>query len=255
MLLELHRITKHFGGIMAVKHVCFGVEEAKITALIGPNGAGKTTIFNLITGMYQPDEGEVLLEGKMITGMKPYKTAQAGVSRTFQNLQLFGSMTVLENVMTGAYLQGKKGFVKSFLSSPERSAEEKKIRVESLKLLEEVGLAESAGLPAAVLPFGQQRLLEIARALASQPKLILLDEPAAGLNAAESEILTEYLKKLRSQGMTMIMIEHDMETVMEAADRIVVLNFGEVITQGTPAEIQAHPEVIKAYLGEDEQIA
>jgi branched-chain amino acid transport system ATP-binding protein len=255
MLLELHRITKHFGGIMAVKHVCIGVEEAKITALIGPNGAGKTTIFNLISGTYQPDEGEILLEEKTITGMKTYKTARAGVSRTFQNLQLFSSMTVLENVMTGAYLQGKKGFIKSFLSSPERSKEEKKIRAESLRLLEEVGLVESAGLPAAVLPFGQQRLLEIARALASQPKLILLDEPAAGLNAVESEILTEYLKKLRSQGMTMIMIEHDMETVMEAADRIVVLNFGEVITQGTPAEIQAHPEVIKAYLGEDEQIA
>lgn len=255
MLLELRAITKHFGGIMAVKNVGFGIEEGKITALIGPNGAGKTTVFNLITGTYHPDEGEIKFEGKPITGMKPYLTARAGVTRTFQNLQLFGGMTVLENVMTGAYLQGKKGFVKSFFSYPGRCREEKKVRLESMRLLEEIGLAASADMQASVLPFGQQRLLEIARSLASRPRLILLDEPAAGLNAAESEVLTAFLKDLRNQGMTMVLIEHDMQTVMDAADRIVVLNFGEVITQGSPAEIQAHPEVIKAYLGEDEQIA
>ncbi|UWG96875.1 ABC transporter ATP-binding protein [Dehalobacter sp. DCM] len=255
MLLELRAITKHFGGIMAVKNVGFGVEAGKITALIGPNGAGKTTLFNLITGTYCPDEGEILFDGKAITGMKPYLAARAGVTRTFQNLQLFAGMTVLENVMTGAYLQGKKGFVQSFFTYPDRSREEKRVRQEAMKLLEDVGLAESANMLASVLPFGQQRLLEIARSLASHPKLILLDEPAAGLNAAESEVLTDYLKKLRRQGMTMVLIEHDMQTVMQAADKIVVLNFGEIITEGSPVEIQTHPEVIKAYLGEDEQIA
>jgi len=255
MILELKGVEKHFGGIAAVKGVDFSVPRGSIVGLIGPNGAGKTTIFNLITGTYQPDQGTIYLNKKTLAGMKPFETAKAGITRTFQNLQLFGSMTVLENVMTGAHLQGKKGFIRSFFSRPMHCLEEKRIREQSLTLLDEIGLADVADFPSSVLPFGQQRLLEIARALACDPSLVLLDEPAAGLNDAESWVLTEYLRKLRRRGNTMILIEHDMETVMKAADRIVVLNFGEVIAEGTPSEVQAHTEVIKAYLGEDEQIA
>jgi len=255
VLLELEGVSKRFGGIIAAQQVSFKVDQGSIVALIGPNGAGKTTIFNLITGAFKPDGGTVRLNGKSMAGLKPYQIAAGGVTRTFQNLQIFNSMTVLENVMAGAYLRGNKGFLRSFFSHPERCREEKQIQEESLALIEEIGLSEAAGLPASTLPFGQKRLLEIARALASKPSLILLDEPAAGLNAAESEVLTAYLKTLREKKTTLILIEHDMETVMKAADKIVVLNFGEVIAEGSPSEIQAHPEVIKAYLGEDEQIA
>ncbi len=255
MFLELSGVTKHFGGITAVRDVGFEVGEGSIVALIGPNGAGKTTIFNLITGTLKPDNGMIRLKGKDIAGLQQHQTASTGITRTFQNLQLFNSMTVLENVMAGAYLRGKKGFIRSIFSLPEKCREERRVRELSNQLLEEIGLAQEAGSTAANLPFGQQRLLEIARALASEPKVLLLDEPAAGLNVAESEVLTAYLKKLRNKGTTMILIEHDMETVMEAADKIVVLNFGEVIAEGTPAEIQVNREVIKAYLGEDEQIA
>ena len=255
MLLELSGVTKHFGGIVAVKDIGFEVNEGSIVALIGPNGAGKTTLFNIITGTLPLEKGSILVKGRDIVGLKPYQIASAGITRTFQNLQLFSSMTVLENVMAGAYLRSKKGFIKSFFSFPGSCREEKMIREESLILLEEIGLVETAGLSASALPFGKQRLLEIARALASDPALVLLDEPAAGLNPAETEVLTGYLKKLKNNGTAMILIEHDMETVMEAADRIVVLNFGQIIAEGTPVEIQANPEVIKAYLGEDEKIA
>jgi branched-chain amino acid transport system ATP-binding protein len=254
-LLTLRGVTKHFGGIYAVKGVDLSVSEGSIVGLIGPNGAGKTTIFNLITGIYRPDQGEIALRGRDLAGLKPHEVARCGIARTFQNLQLFNDMTVLENVMTGAYLQGKKGFWRSLFSYPPRCREEKKFREESIKLLEEVGLAELAEYPASVVPFGEQRLLEIARALAAKPSLLLLDEPAAGLNQVESQVLTEYLKRLRAAGIAMVLIEHDMDTVMEAADFVVVLNFGEVIASGPPAEIQKHPEVIKAYLGEDEEIA
>jgi branched-chain amino acid transport system ATP-binding protein len=254
MILKLHEITKHFGGIAAVEDVEFEVKTGSIVALIGPNGAGKTTLFNIITGALSPNQGTIIYKGQDMTGNKPYQMASAGITRTFQNLQLFGGMTVLENVMAGAYLKGKKGFLQSFYTLPRKCREEKRIRTEALALLEEIGLAEMAGLPASALPFGKQRLLEIARALASEPSLILFDEPAAGLNVVETENLTNYLKHLKDK-TSMILIEHDMETVMEAADRIVVLDFGRVIAKGTPAEIQANPEVIKAYLGEDEQIA
>lgn len=255
MLLELRGVTKHFGGIAAVKDIEFGVNKGSIVALIGPNGAGKTTLFNIITGTMLPEKGSITINDRQLVGEKPFQIASAGITRTFQNLQLFSSMTVLENVMAGAYLRSKKGFIHSFFSFPGKCREEKRIREESLILLEEIGLLETAELSASALPFGQQRLLEIARALASHPAIVLLDEPAAGLNPAETEVLTGYLKNLKTKGTAMILIEHDMQTVMEAADRIVVLNFGEMIAEGTPAKIQANPDVIKAYLGEDEKIA
>lgn len=197
----------------------------------------------------------MVFEGKSLFGLKPHQIAAAGITRTFQNLQLFGGMTVLENIMAGAHLKGKTGFLKALTTWPGSAAEEKKIRRDAFALLGDVGLTGLENLPASTLSFGRQRLLEIARALASEPRLVLLDEPAAGLNSAETKEMADYLKRLRKQGKSMVLVEHDMETVMEVADRIIVLNFGEVIAVGTPAEIQANPEVIKAYLGEDEQVA
>ena len=255
MLLEVNGLTKHFGGIVAVKEISFSVREGEIFALIGPNGAGKTTVFNLISGMFKPDQGSIAFEGRPLTGLKTHSIAARGITRTFQNLQLFGGMSVLDNVMTGAYLKGKTGFLKSLARWPGSAAEDKRTRRDALHLLSEVGLESQAELPAAALPFGQQRLLEIARSMAADPRLVLLDEPAAGLNSAETKVLAEYLKHLRQQGRSMVLVEHDMETVMEVADRIMVINFGESIAEGTPAQIQADPLVIKAYLGEDEQVA
>ncbi len=255
MLLEVNGLTKHFGGIVAVKEISFGVREGEIYALIGPNGAGKTTVFNLISGMFKPDQGSIAFEGRPLTGLKTHSIAARGITRTFQNLQLFGGMSVLDNVMTGAYLKGKTGFLKSLARWPGSAAEDKRTRRDALHLLSEVGLESQAELPAAALPFGQQRLLEIARSMAAEPRLVLLDEPAAGLNSAETKVLAEYLKHLRQQGRSMVLVEHDMETVMEVADRIMVINFGESIAEGTPAQIQSDPLVIKAYLGEDEQVA
>lgn len=255
MLLQITKLSKHFGGIKAVEDVSFGVNKGNIVALIGPNGAGKTTLFNLISGTLQPDQGSILLKGKELVGLKPYQIATAGITRTFQNLQLFSEMTVLENVMAGAYLRGGNGFLKALFTPPRKCKEEKKIREEALTLLEDVGLSEVATLKATALPFGQQRLLEIARALAAKPSVLLLDEPAAGLNDSETADLAQYLKVLQAKGIAMILIEHDMETVMSIADKIVVLNFGQVIATGPPAEIQANSEVIKAYLGEEDYIA
>lgn len=252
MILEVKGLTKHFGGVMAVNKVDFEVVRGEIFALIGPNGAGKTTVFNLITGMFPPDGGEITYQGKNILGLKPYQIRGRGIARTFQNLQLFSNLTAVENVMAGAYLSGRKGFIQSLLRLPGVAGEEAAVRQRSLACMAELGLEGDADLPAPTLPFGKQRLLELARALAGSPELLLLDEPASGLNSAETRQLAAYLKKLREKGLTMILVEHDMDTVMEVADRILVLNFGMTIAAGTPEEIQNDDLVKKAYLGEEE---
>lgn len=237
---------------MAVNNVSFSVSRGEIFALIGPNGAGKTTVFNLISGMLKPDRGEVSFNGKSLLGLKPYQIRAAGISRTFQNLQLFGNLSAVENVMAGAYLSGRHGFIQALLRLPGVAREEEETRRLSLAILEELGLSGDAEKPASALPFGNQRLLEIARALAGSPELVLLDEPAAGLNAGETKQLAKFLKNLRDKGFSLVLVEHDMDTVMEVADRILVLNFGMPIAEGTPGEIQGDPLVRKAYLGEEE---
>lgn len=253
MFLEVSGLTKHFGGVMAVEHINFNVNQGEIFALIGPNGAGKTTVFNLLTGMIPPDEGEAKFKGKGLTGLKPYQIRNIGIARTFQNLQLFNSLSVLENVMVGAFLSGRKGFIQSLLRLPGVAGEEEQVRKKSQEVIEELGLGKDINTPASALPFGKQRLLEIARVLAGSPELLFLDEPASGLNASETKQLANYLKKLKKDGITLVLVEHDMETVMDVADRILVLNFGTAIAEGTPEEIQRNDEVKKAYLGEEDQ--
>lgn len=253
MLLEVNELTKHFGGVMAVNSVSFHVSEGEIFALIGPNGAGKTTVFNLLSGMIPPDKGGAKFKGKSLTGLKPYQIREMGIARTFQNLQLFNSLSALENVMVGAYLSGRKGFIQSLLRLPGVAGEEDRVRQRSLSSMEELGLGKDTGTPASALPFGKQRLLEIARVLSGSPELLFLDEPAAGLNASETKQLAQYLKKLKEKGISMVLVEHDMDTVMEVADRILVLNFGMTIAEGTPDEIQSNAQVRKAYLGEEDQ--
>jgi len=253
MLLEVKNLTKRFGGVMAVNRVSFNVNEGEIYALIGPNGAGKTTVFNLLSGMLRPDEGGARFKGKSLAGLKPHQIRALGIARTFQNLQLFNSLSVVENIMVGAYLDGRKGFIQSLLRVPGVAFEEEQIRRKSLAIMEELGLECDAGTPAAALPFGKQRLLEIARVLSGSPELLLLDEPAAGLNASESKQLARRLKRLKEKGVTMVLVEHDMDTVMEVADRILVLNFGGAIAEGSPDEIQRDAEVRKASLGEEDE--
>ncbi len=253
LLLLLHEVTIAFGGLTAVHHVSFGVPEGIVKAVIGPNGAGKTTLFNLITGFLTPDQGQIVYRGEPIQGRPAHAVAAKGIARTFQLVQLFDHLTVLENVMVGRHRLTRAGLMGGMLRSPSMRREEADIKTKAWEALDFVGLADRAYQPAAILPLGLKRLLEIARALASEPRLLLLDEPASGLDQIETDRLGEMILALRDQGLTILLVEHDMSLTMEVAEEIVVLNYGELLAEGTPRAIQKHPEVIAAYLGSDWQ--
>ncbi|MEK7878450.1 MAG: ABC transporter ATP-binding protein [candidate division NC10 bacterium] len=251
-LLDVQNVSKQFGGVSAVKDVDFVVREGQIKALIGPNGAGKTTIFNVISGIFPPSRGKVRFKGQDLSGLKPHAVARLGIGRTFQTVQLFGEMTVLENAMLGRHPRSRSGILASAVRSPAMRREEAKIRETSLAILESVGLKEKALWTAASLPYGEQRLTESARALALEPVILLLDEPAAGLNRQEKARLGGLIRRLRDQGITNLLVDHHMDLVMEISDEVLVLNYGEKIAEGLPREMQRHAGVIAAYLGEEE---
>ncbi|MBA4374327.1 MAG: hypothetical protein C0402_15860 [Thermodesulfovibrio sp.] len=252
-MLELNGISKEFGGVRALSNVSFTVKAGSVSALIGPNGAGKSTLLNAISGIDPPDQGEVVFAGERVNGLSPMTIARRGLSRTFQHLELFGDMTVLENVIVGRNARTKAGFLASGLRLPFALREERESRKTSEEILDYIKLSHHRDDLASNLPIGEQRVLEIGRALATEPKLLLLDEPAAGLNMRETRDLGELIKRIRTEkGITIILVEHDMDLVMSISDAITVLNFGEVIARGTPLEIQKNPLVIAAYLGDEE---
>lgn len=249
-LLDVKKLTKNFGGLTAVGDVTMHLNEGELVGLIGPNGAGKTTLFNLLTGVYEPSEGTVSLDGTILNGMKPYKIASLGLSRTFQNIRLFKEMTVLDNVLIGMANQTSPHLLASFLRLPKYYQSEEELRQKALGLLAIFNLETEADTLAKNLPYGQQRRLEIVRALATKPKILFLDEPAAGMNPQETAELTELIRKIKDEfNITIMLIEHDMSLVMEVTERIYVLEYGRLIAQGTPDEIKTNQRVIEAYLG------
>lgn len=252
-LLETKDLTIQFGGLVAVKDLNLTLNEGEIVSVIGPNGAGKTTAFNMITGEYAPTSGEVLLNGKNIAGMRPDQITQLGIARTFQNIRLFQNLSSLENVLIGCHLRVKSNIFASVLAMPKAKGEEREMLAYSLDLLNRTGLYQYRDEISSNLPYGLQRRLEIARALATRPKLLLLDEPAAGMNPKESDDLTAFIRQIRDEfKLTILLIEHHMRLIMNISDRIYVLEYGNTIATGKPKEIQENPAVIKAYLGEEE---
>ncbi len=253
MVLKIDHISKNFGGISALTDVTFSINEGEIYGLIGPNGAGKTTMFNLITNIFSPSSGEINFNGDDITGIKPHKITEKGICRTYQNIRLFSQMSALENVMVGGHSQTHSGVFKGVFRTKSQRKEEQDLKKKAEELLELVGLLEFKDVLSENLAYGQQRRLEIARALASNPRLLLLDEPAAGMNEKETDSLFDLIKKIQSKGITVLIIEHDMPLIMKLCDRITVLNFGKKLAEGTPDEIQNNEAVIEAYLGKEEE--
>ena len=254
-ILETKGITKRFRGLVAVDRFDIGVRERTIHSLIGPNGAGKTTVFNVITGIYRPEEGQVLFEGQLLNGLKPHQILARGIARTFQNPRLFRNMTCLENVMAGAHAHGRAGMWSSIFRLPHQRREEREILERAEFWLEKVGLWRFRHELARNIPYGAQKLLELARALASKPKVLLLDEPTCGLNESEKETMMNFIGSLPQMGLTILLVEHNMNVVMGLSDLITVMNYGKKIAEGTPEEIYNNPVVIEAYLGRSEGYA
>jgi branched-chain amino acid transport system ATP-binding protein len=251
-LLSVRGIGKRFGGLQAVNNLSFDVATGSIKALIGPNGAGKTTIFNLISGTLPPDSGEIVFGGEEIHGMSSCEVATRGMVRTFQHIRLFPKMTVMENIMVGRHVHSRAGFLAGMLNLPFTWGEERRIRERSFEIMEMLGIAAHAGTEAVSLAYGQQRVVEIGRALACEPKLLLLDEPAAGLNMRETNEMGGLISRIRDLGVTVLLVEHDMSLVMKISDEVVVVSYGEKIAEDRPLSIQKNREVIRVYLGDDE---